>query len=374
MVVIFYGTSAELIKLLGLVKGTERESLFLICTAQQREQLEQFHAQSAITPDLYLAHGWRGRDVLNILEMIGFMLKVHMNFIRHYYKIRHSYRRYDTQHRTKSLAVVHGDTLTTVVGAYMGRLLGLQVSHIEAGLRSGKLLHPFPEEIDRRIVSRIARIHFAPNDVAVENLVREQTRGDIIDTRYNTSKDAMKLADNFRSEVVDGLALPGRFGLVSIHRTELLERKKELEDFLRVVGESVTVDMPMVFLDHSTTKEKLKVLRLDHYLERAGMHRIPKLAYMDFIQVVKKADYIITDSGGLQEDAYFLGVPTIIHRLTTERNEGLGINVELSYLKTDNLRSFINRQKGSHEITKLDDDVSPSGIVLDYLRENKYIV
>lgn len=374
MVVIFYGTSAELIKLLGVVKGTSREDLFLICTAQQREQLDQFHIQSEVTPDLYLADGWRGRDVLNMLEMLGFMIKVHFNFVRFYHKIRRTFKHYDKQNQTKSLLVVHGDTLTTLVGAYMGRLLGLPVAHIEAGLRSGRLLHPFPEEIDRRIVSRIARIHFAPNEDAVGNLMREKIKGDIVDTKYNTSKDAMRLADGFHSEVVANLVMPEKYGLISIHRTELLERKKELEDFLRVISETVSPDMPMVFLDHSTTKEKLRVLKLDHYLDRPGVRRIPKLAYMDFIQVVKRADYIVTDSGGLQEDAFFLGVPTIIHRLTTERNEGLGKNVELSYLEIGKLQEFLVRQRGDAEIKRLDTNVSPSKIIIDYFRYNKFIV
>lgn len=373
MLVIFYGTSAELIKLIGVVKGADRKDQFLICTAQQRQQLDQFHKQSDIHPDLYLAHGWRGNDVLNMRQMLGFMIKVHLNFIKNYYKIRKTFRTYDKKNQTRSTAIVHGDTLTTVVGSYFGRLLGLPVSHIEAGLRSGKVFHPFPEEIDRRIVSRIARIHFAPNEAAIENLKRENTKGDIVNTKYNTSKDALSIADTFNSKVIAKLNLPNRFGLVSIHRTELLERKKELEEFLSVINKSAKVEQPLVFLDHSTTKEKIKAVGFNHYLEKPGIYRIPKLAYMDFIQVVKKADYILTDSGGLQEDAYFLGVPTIIHRLATERNEGLGQNVELSYLKKELLEDFINRQKNDTKITRLTDTTSPSAIVIEYLKEKSYI-
>ncbi|PLS81049.1 hypothetical protein CYG49_02850, partial [Candidatus Saccharibacteria bacterium] len=297
----------------------------------------------------------------------------HLNFIRRYRLIRKTFRAYDKKFKTRSTAIVHGDTLTTVVGSYFGRLLGLPVSHIEAGLRSGRTFHPFPEEIDRRIVSRIARIHFAPNEAAIENLKRENTKGDIIDTKYNTSKDALSIADTFESKVIEGLNLPSRFGLVSIHRTELLERKKELEEFLSVISKAAKKEQPLVFLDHSTTKEKIKVSGFDKYLNKPGIYRIPKLAYMDFIQVVKRADYILTDSGGLQEDAYFLGVPAMIHRLTTERNEGLGQNVELSYLEKDRLEDFIRRQKNETKITRLTDTTSPSSIVISYLKEERYI-
>lgn len=374
MIVVFYGTSAELIKLLGIVKTVDRKQQLLICTAQQREQIEQFHKQAGIHPDLYLAQGWRGHDVLNMLQMAGFMVKVHFNFIRKYGKIRKIFKDSDKRHGTKSVAVVHGDTLTTVVGSYFGRLLRLPLAHVEAGLRSGHAFHPFPEEIDRRIVSKIARIHFAPNQKAVENLEAENTKGEIVDTKFNTAKDAIDVADVYKSIIVLKLDLPKSYGLISIHRTELLERKKELEEFLSVVSKYVSKKMPMVFLDHSTTEEKLRVLGFDHYLDKPGMLRIPKLAYMDFIQVAKGADYILTDSGGLQEDAYFLGMPTLIHRLATERNEGLGLNVSLSYLKLEVVEEFLKDQNTKKAFKKLSDKTSPSKIVVDYLLTNKYII
>ncbi len=374
MVVIFYGTSAELIKLLGIINNSPRDQLLLVCTAQQRKQIEQFHEQSNIFPDMYLAQGWRGHDVLNILQMLGFMIKVHANYIRKYRSIRKAYRSSDAKHGTISTAMVHGDTLTTVVGVYFGLLLGLRVTHIEAGLRSGHIFHPFPEEIDRRIVSRFARIHFAPNKDAVANLTAENTKGEIINTKYNTCKDAIEIASTMKSELVQSLCLPKKYGLISIHRTELLERKKELEEFLRIISKHLSGKNKMVFLDHSTTKEKLRVLHFDHYLKNENLIRIPKLAYFDFIQVAKGAKYILTDSGGLQEDAYFLGVPTLIHRLATERSEGLGLNVELSYLSSEKLEEFINQN--THNNTPpvvLRDTVSPSKIVVKWLKQHNYL-
>jgi UDP-N-acetylglucosamine 2-epimerase (non-hydrolysing) len=373
LVVVFYGTSAELIKLLGIVKGTDRDNLLLICTAQQKEQIEQFHTQSGIYPDMYLAQGWRGHDVLNMAEMLGFMIKLHLNFIKKYRSIMNTYKASDKKRKTKSIAVVHGDTLTTVVGAYFGRLLGLKVAHIEAGLRSGKAFHPFPEEIDRRIVTKIARVHFAPNQHAIDNLNAAHAKGDIIDTKYNTSKDAIEIAAEHKSKLVKGLNLPKHYGLISIHRTELLERKKELEDFIKAISAFVSNDGKMVFLDHSTTKDKLRVLGFDHYLKKEGMIRIPKLAYMDFIQVAKHADYILTDSGGLQEDAYFLGKPTMIHRLATERNEGLGQNVELSYLDIGTVERFLHDSDKLNQSEKVTDKTSPSKIVIDYFMREGYI-
>lgn len=374
MIVIFYGTSAELIKLLGVTRGVPRDQQLLICTAQQKAQIEQFHTQSGINPDIYLARGWRGRDVLNMLEMLGFMIKVHGNFIKHYQHIKRSYKKSNILNNNKTIAIVHGDTLTTVVGAYFGLLLGLRVSHIEAGMRSGKLFQPFPEEIDRKIVAKLARVHFAPNNIAVSNLHKEHARGDIIDTKYNTAKDAVELADKFTSDLLLRLKLPKHFGLISIHRTELLERKKELSDFLNVVNRYADKSHQIVFLDHATTKEKIKVYGLDDLLEKEGIARIPKLAFMDFIQVVKKADFILTDSGGLQQDAYFLGTPTLIHRSVTETNEGIGANIVLSELKLEILEDFLKNQTKKVKNKKIGDKTSPSKLIIEYLSNKGYLV
>lgn len=373
MVVIFYGTSAELIKLIGVMGLVPRADQLLICTAQQKEQIEQFHSQMNIKPDFYLAKGWRGRDVLNVFEMAGFIVKVHLNFIRSYLPIRRAIKASCKKRGTRALAIVHGDTLTTVFGATFGILLGLKVAHVEAGMRSGNIFQPFPEEIDRKIVAKLARLHFAPNQTAVNNLLKEHARGKIINTVYNTAKDAVEAADNFNSQVLPTLALPENFGLVSIHRTELLEKTKDLEEFLIAINKHASPSSPIVFLDHSTTKDKIKSLGYDELLNKNGIHRIPKLAFMDFIQVVKKSDYIVTDSGGLQQDAFFLGITTLIHRSVTETNEGIGKNIELSGMSIDKLNKFLDRQneKTSHE--RIIDSTSPSKTIVSYLKEEKYI-
>jgi len=145
MVVIFYGTSAELIKMLGVIRDIPRSEQFLICTAQHREGLSKLHPQLGVEPDLYLSEGWKGKDVANMKQMLGMMLKAHGKLAVKLRQLRKLIKDHDAAHGTKSIAVVHGDTLTTVVGSYMGRFLGLQVAHVEAGLRSGNWKNPFPE-------------------------------------------------------------------------------------------------------------------------------------------------------------------------------------------------------------------------------------
>lgn len=106
MVVIFYGTSAELIKLLGIVKRIPRSQMLLICTAQHREGLKKLHPQLGVEPDIYLSYGWKDKDVTNIKQMLGMMLKAHGRFFAQYRAIKKRIKESDKKHNTKSIAMV----------------------------------------------------------------------------------------------------------------------------------------------------------------------------------------------------------------------------------------------------------------------------
>lgn len=373
MIVIFYGTSAELIKMLGIVKHVPRSEQFLICTAQHREGLKKLHPQLGIEPDLYLSDGWKGKDVANMTQMLGMMIGSHTRFATQFRAIKKKIRQHDKTHGTKSIALVHGDTLTTVVGSYLGKFLGLKVGHVEAGLRSGSWKNPFPEEIDRRIVAKVARVHFAPNKTAEENLRRETVKGEIVNTQFNTAKDAIEMSSQFVSKEFARLALPKKYCLVLLHRTELLESKTDLEAILKVLHAHASPETPVVFTEHTTTKEKIQAYGFEHYLKKPGMHVIPKQPYFDFMAIVNGADYIVTDGGGLQEDAYFFGIPTMVHRQTTEREEGLGLNADISRLDAKKVAHFLDNHKDKKDFQKISGKVSPSMIVVDYCLEHKYI-
>jgi UDP-N-acetylglucosamine 2-epimerase (non-hydrolysing) len=373
MIVIFYGTSAELIKMLGITRHVPRSEQFLICTAQHKEGLTKLHPQLGIEPDLYLSEGWKGKDVANMTQMLGMMLKAHGRFAVKLRSIKKKIREHDKKQGTKSIAVVHGDTLTTVVGSYLGKFLGLKVAHVEAGLRSGTWKNPFPEELDRRIAAKVARVHFAPNDTAEANLRREKVKGEIINTRFNTAKDAIEMSSEFVSEEFSRLKLPKKYCLVLLHRTELLESKADLEAILKVLNEHASPKTPVVFTEHTTTKEKINTYGFNHYLDKPGLKVIPKQPYFDFMAIVSRADYIVTDGGGLQEDAYFFGIPTMVHRQTTEREEGLGLNADISRMDTKRVAEFLKNHKDKSEFQALRADVSPSMIVVDYFKEHKYI-
>ena len=374
MVVLFYGTSAELIKMLGVIQRIPRSEMLLICSSQHHNGLKKVHKQLDIYPDVTLSEGWFGNDVTTIPQMVGMMSGAHLRFARHIVPLRKKIAAHDAKQKTKSVAVVHGDTLTTVIGSYMGRLLGLPVAHVEAGLRTHNWRAPFPEEIDRRIAAKFSTLHFPPSEVAEADLRKEKVKGEIVNTRYNTAKDAIEQSFLFVSDNLAKLGLPEKYCLVLLHRTELIENKSELEAILKVVHDHASPETPVVFTEHSTTSEKIKAYGFEHYLEKDGLLLIPKQPYFDFMDIVRRSDYIVTDGGGLQEDAFFLGIPTIIHRKVTERQDGLGYNAEISEMNVDKVAKFLDNHKNKAEFQKKNGAFSPSEVVADALKERSFFV
>lgn len=373
MIVIFYGTSAELIKMVGIIQRVPRSEQILICSSQHHNGLKKVHKQLGITPDITLSSGWFGNDVMTMPQMAGMMLYAHTKFLRHLLPLRKKIKQHNRINNTKSIAIVHGDTLTTVVGSYMGLALGLKVAHVEAGLRTHNWRSPFPEEIDRRIAGKIARLHFPPSDLAESDLRKENTKGKIINTRYNTAKDAIEQSSKFLSDDFKQLKLPKKYCLVLLHRTELIENKDDLESILKVIRDHASPGTPVVFTEHSTTWEKIRSYGFEHYLEKDGLTVIHKQPYFDFMEIVRNSEYIVTDGGGLQEDAFFLGIPAIIHRKVTERQDGIGFNAELSGLDTQKVAAFLQNHKNKKDLKRTIETASPSQIVVDTLSSEGYI-
>lgn len=364
MVIIFYGTGAELIKMLGIIQRIPRSELLLICTSQQYNGLKKVHQQLGVKPDISLSTGWFGKDVTSIIQMAGTMTKVHAKFLSKLKTLRKRIKQHDKENQTTSVAVVHGDTLTTVVGSYMGRWLGLPVAHVEAGLRTHNWRSPFPEELDRRIAAKFARIHYPPNTEAEQNLINEHVKGDIVNTVYNTAKDAIEQSSQFLSKKFQELSLPKDYCLVLLHRTELIENKEAFEKILKVIYNYASVKTPVVFTEHSTTHAKIEQYDFEHYMKKAGLIVIPCQPYFDFMEIVRRSECIITDGGGLQEDAYFIGIPTIVHRKVTERPDGIGFNAQLSNFEAENVADFLKRHKSKDELQRKIKSISPSEIVV----------
>lgn len=215
------------------------------------------------------------------------------------------------------LVIVYGDTNSTLAGALAAAKAGFKVAHIEAGLRSFNM--NMPEEINRRVVDHISWLLFAPTKSAIENLKRENVLGEaylVGDVHVDVLNKWINKAER-TSDILDKLRLKGEeYVVATIHRVENVENPKRLSDIVRGLK---TVRKKLVFPAHPRTLNALRRTGLLRELERRSDILIIKpLGYLDFIKLLKHSWRVITDSGGVQREAYLLGVPCAVLRDRTE--------------------------------------------------------
>ena len=232
------------------------------------------------------------------------------------------------------ICVVHGDTPSTLLSTLLARRAGLRVAHLEAGLRSHSLWHPFPEELIRLAVMRVSQILFAPDDTAVGNLHDMKLRGRIIPVEANTVVEALE--HSLGSGGVSGTGP----AVVTMHRVENLTNRRRVEGFL-ALAERIAAAGPVRFVAHGPTQETLRKADAFSRLERAGIEVTPLLAHRDFAPLLASARLVVTDGGSIQEECALLGVPTLLWRDRTERPDGLGANVVLSHYDDATVNAFL---------------------------------
>ncbi|MBV9607612.1 MAG: UDP-N-acetylglucosamine 2-epimerase [Solirubrobacterales bacterium] len=335
MIAVAYGTTGELIKLAPVLRALQDRgaSPYVLCTGQQVEQIPALLADFGLPqPDLWLGRGYKSRDLERAAWIPRWVADVTAGFARNYRMLRRMVRAGDTE----PVMLVHGDTFTTVLGALMGHALGIPVAHLEAGMRSGNWRHPFPEELDRMAVARLARIHFAPGAYAADNLRRMHAPGEILDTGGNTIRDALELVPPGAPE----LALPPEpFGLVSLHRFELLGNPAAFRGIVELLREKSRTT-PLLFVDHPVTAAAIQAQGLDDLFDER-FRRVPRQRYFNFIALLKASSFLVTDSGGSQEECAYLGHPCLVHRTTTEHPEGLDGPVVLSRMDRQVAAEFL---------------------------------
>jgi UDP-N-acetylglucosamine 2-epimerase (non-hydrolysing) len=368
MIAAVYGTTGELIKLAPLLaRLREREVPALaVCTGQQVEQIPELLDDLGLAqPEVWLGRGRGGHDLERMRDIPAWLAHVGGTFIGS----RRALRARIVAGPTKPLLVVHGDTITTVLGALMGRSMRITVAHVEAGMRSGDWRNPFPEEIDRRVAARLARIHFAPSSQAAANLRAMHVRGEIVDTGGNTIRDALELVPASAAPAV-GIP-PEPFGLASLHRSELLGRPAALRSILELLHEA-SRRAPILFIDHPVTVAAVARYRLGSLFDER-FRRIPRQRYFAFIALLKASRYLVTDSGGSQEECAQLGHPCLVHRAVTERFDGLdGGSVVLSRMSLEIVRDFL-ADPLAHACPPPQDAVRPTDAIIRYLERGGYL-
>ena len=327
-IMLVFGTRPEAIKMAPLVKEFQKypESFqTLVCvTGQHREMLDQVLRIFDIVPDFDLDIMKHGQDLYDVTSRVLLGMRDVLTAAR------------------PDVVLVHGDTTTSTAAALAAFYQQIPVGHVEAGLRTHNVFSPWPEEMNRQITTRIASYHFAPTPLSRKNLLQEGIADELITVTGNTVIDALRwVVDKIRKDSslnlelagqlkaigydVKRLASPRRLVLITGHRRENFG-----EGFLNICQaiKDLTVRYPevdFVFPMHPNpnVRQPIREVFGEKLSDQGNMFFIEPLEYLSFVYLMEKASIVLTDSGGIQEEAPGLGKPVLVMRDTTERPEAL---------------------------------------------------
>ena len=314
-ILVVFGTRPEAIKMAPVVRrlnATPGLDVDVCVTVQHREMLDQVLSLFDIVPDFDLNVMKPGQDLTDITANIILALR---NVLKE--------KRYDR-------LIVHGDTTTTMAGALAAFYAQVPVAHVEAGLRTGNLYAPWPEEANRMIVGRLADLHFAPTETSRQSLLAENVADQNTIVTGNTVIDALhdvvaKLDGDETLEAQMQAQFPfledgRRMILVTGHRRENFG--SGFENICRALRDiSEQGDAQIVYPVHLNPNVQVPVQRI--LGSTPGVHLIQPQEYLPFVWLMRRSHFIITDSGGVQEEAPSLGKPVLVMRDTTERPEAV---------------------------------------------------
>lgn len=313
-VLLVFGTRPEAIKMAPvykILKATPNLIVRVAVTAQHREMLDQVLRLFGIEPD-YDLNVMRPGQGLN--EITAAVLTGLSPVLDEY---------------EPDLLLVHGDTTTTLSASLSAYYKQIPVGHVEAGLRTGNIYSPWPEEVNRKLTGTIARLHFAPTDQAASNLKAEAVPPDQISITGNTVIDALQeVVELLAKDPQQSAAFDNEFGVDPTKRLILVtghRRESFGGGFERICKALATLanraDVQIIYPLHLNPNVKGPVEGSLGALENVKL--IPPQDYLPFVHLMRRADIILTDSGGVQEEAPSLGKPVLVMRDTTERPEAV---------------------------------------------------
>jgi UDP-N-acetylglucosamine 2-epimerase (non-hydrolysing) len=315
-VAVVYGTRPEAIKLAPVIvelRKIQTIRTIVICSGQHKEMLEGIMELWDLTPDFTLKYDFESGHTSAIP---GLMIELEKKFTE----------------LAPDLVIVHGDTATATAAALQAHALHIPIGHVEAGLRSGDLWNPWPEEANRKVIDSIASLHFAPTKSSAKNLEKEGNKSStsitgntIVDALMHATKKIDDLPGIQTSlEELLGFSLLEKYIVCTQHRREAFGAGQS--QVFRGVLDLAQKGHKVVFPVHLNPAVRTKV---EEFLSnQENIFLIPPQNYLPFLELIRKCSLIISDSGGLQEEAQTFGKRILITRLTTERPEilqsGLG--------------------------------------------------
>lgn len=363
-VVFFIGTTAELIKLFTVIEQLKINGVpyKIIATGQNDLQDSDIVRKTNLKIDLFLSSEKSIKK--NAVGLFSWFFKTARTAKT---QILNMLPDVDFNH---SVMVVHGDTISTVMGGIVAKQLKMKLAHVEAGLRSGHIFSPFPEEIDRHIVSWLTDYSFAPGEWASCNLKKGfNKRQTIIDTTYNTICDALSFSERFPLENEDVKNLINKnYAVFVMHRQENL-MNKDLVNNLVSQALKTSEKMKVVFILHQITENTLNNLGLLNQLKKAvNVITVRRVEYFDFMKLLQNAEFVVTDGGSNQEELSYMGKPALIIRKSTERKDGLGNNISLFNGKFESINEFVENYN-KYKRDRIIPEFSPSEKIAQTLSE-----
>lgn len=302
---VVFGTRPEAIKMAPLVKAMEKDARFAaisVVTGQHRQMLDQVLAVFKITPDYDL----------NIMEPKQTLLSITTRVMTEIDTI--------LKKEKPDIVLVHGDTTTTIAASLSAFYNQIPIGHVEAGLRTWDKYSPFPEEMNRQLTDVLTDLYFAPTEASKQNLLMENHPENRIFVTGNTAIDAMRytISKDFTSELINE---DKRTILITMHRRENLG--EPMVNVFHAVNQLVEEfsDIQIIFPIHKNPA--VRKLADDTLIESDQITIIEPLDVIDFHNLAARSFLILTDSGGVQEEAPSLGIPVFVLRDTTERPEGV---------------------------------------------------
>ena len=345
--VVVFGTRPEAIKMCPLVnelKLYENINVTVCVTGQHKEMLDQVLNVFNVKPEYNLKIMKKNQSLFEITNSIITGMKEILLCEK------------------PDLVLVHGDTTTTFATALSCFYLQIPIAHVEAGLRTKQIYSPFPEEFNRQAVSLIAKYHFAPTLRAKQNLIAEGKSEEDIYITGNTAIDALKttVKADYSSNLIDW-AKGSKLILVTAHRRENLGQP--MENMFSAIRRIITEhnDVKAIYPVH--LNPKIQNLALEYFRDESRVKLVAPLDVIEFHNLLARSYMVLTDSGGIQEEAPSLGVPVLVMRDTTERPEGIeagtlklvGTEVETIY------KTFTELLDNPEEYKKMSQASNPYG-------------
>lgn len=353
------GTIAEFIKLAPIMKELKRRKIpFKIITSGQNrirfEDLKKYTGPLKI--DIAM------KEKTNKSSMLQFLWWNMKTIIISLFIFNKEFKGLNKEN---SYFIVHGDTISSLLGSIIAKRYGLKLVHIESGLRSFNFFEPFPEEICRFININLANLLFCPTQWAYDNT--KKVRGKRINTIQNTLIEPCLWALN-QSKEVDYNKKFGKYYIIIMHRQEHVYFQKEwTRNMLDFIINNAPKDLNCIFILHALTSRFLESERLNTNKEvEKRLILLPSLPYVDFMNLMSNAEFIATDGCTNQEEAYYMGLPMLALRNLTERIEGLNENVIISKGNKKKIKKFLNEYK-DYRRKPIVFKQRPSKMIVDYL-------